>query len=147
MRGKTRLYLFLYFNGFFLFLDQGFKYLARTHQEFTFSIVKPWLGWEYLGNPGIAFSIPFPNTVLVLFTPLVLLGLFVLWTKRKKEDTASLALLLIMAGALSNWIDRILFDITIDYIRILTGVVNIADIMIVAGTILLLFGGKQSKKT
>jgi len=50
-------------------------------------------------------------------------------------------------GALSNLIDRVLFSITIDYLRIFTSVINIADIMIVAGVVLLVLSeiSKKSK--
>lgn len=146
MHAKTRLFIFLSVSGFFLLLDQLLKYVARTHAEKTYYLFEPWLGWEYLGNTGVAFSIPFPNSLLVFLTPLVILGLFVFWAKKPAGSSASFALLLLMAGAVSNWIDRTLFALTIDYIRIFTGVINLADIMIVVGVLLLLFGEDKRKK-
>lgn len=147
MRKKSRLFIFLFVSGFFLFLDQVLKYIARMHPADAYYIVKPWLGWEYLGNTGVAFSIPFPNIILVLFTPLVVLGLFLFWRKKNIDSLTSFGVLLIIAGAVSNWIDRVLFELTIDYIRILTSVINIADIMIVAGTLFLVFGKSKRQKT
>ncbi|MFA6486122.1 MAG: signal peptidase II [Candidatus Magasanikbacteria bacterium] len=46
------------------------------------------------------------------------------------------ALPLIFFGALSNLIDRVCFGYTVDYFFILTGYINLADVMIVVGFIL-----------
>ena len=54
-------------------------------------------------------------------------------TEHEARNTCLLSLILIISGALSNFIDRILFGATIDYIRIFTGVINLADVMIVVG--------------
>jgi len=134
-------------GGFFFCLDQYFKYLAHTFPSIRAYLLDPWLGWEYLANPGIAFSVPFPNALLIIGTPLILIGLLA-YMGQKKDRTLShiYGTLLIFFGAISNLIDRIVYGITIDYIRILTTVMNLADIMIIIGTFLLLFGGSSTKK-
>jgi lipoprotein signal peptidase len=43
---------------------------------------------------------------------------------------------LIVAGAISNFVDRVLWGATIDYLRVLTGVINLADCVIVVGVVL-----------
>ncbi|KKW42128.1 MAG: hypothetical protein UY92_C0010G0044, partial [Candidatus Magasanikbacteria bacterium GW2011_GWA2_56_11] len=58
---KTRFLASL--GGFFLVaLDQFLKYAVRTHPENAFYLWRPWIGWEYFSNPGVAFGIkiPFP---------------------------------------------------------------------------------------
>ncbi len=120
-------------SGFFLFLDQVLKYLARSNAEFSFYIWRNWLGWEYWGNSGIAFSIPFPNWLIIILTPIILFGLFYFVTRKKRQIIFYLGIFLIFAGAISNFIDRVLFGFTIDYICIFTGVINLADVMIVVG--------------
>lgn len=45
---------------------------------------------------------------------------------------------LLIAGALSNLIDRTVYGFTIDYIRMFTSIFNLADLSIVVGAILLL---------
>jgi len=56
------------FVGGFLFLvDQVLKYLARVNPDFAYYIWKPWLGWELFLNNGIAFSLPFPNILVILY--------------------------------------------------------------------------------
>ena len=45
----------------------------------------------------------------------------------------SSSLIPVLAGALSNLIDRIVYGHTVDYVLIFTGVINLADVMIVGG--------------
>lgn len=138
------------FSGVFLFFDQLFKYFARTYPDYTYYLWQPWLGWEYFPNYGIAFSLPFPNTLLIILTPIIILVLFFFLAKQKKPALfVILGISMIIAGAISNLIDRILFSSTTDYLRLFTGVINIADIIIVSGAGLLLldeFWKKKAKK-
>lgn len=121
-------------SGVLFCLDQLAKYIARTHQQFNWYLADPWLGWEYFENTGIAFSLPFPQLFLVGITPLILLWFFIVLRQHiRKQPIYLFSLCLIFFGAISNLIDRILFGITIDYIRIATGILNIADIMIAVG--------------
>lgn len=127
-------------SGFLFALDQVCKYIARTNKDFNWYAIDPWLGWEYFANTGIAFSLPFPQLLLIGITPLILLWFFIVLKKQAKQSPLLLfALCLIMFGAVSNLIDRMLFNVTIDYIRIATGILNIADIMIAAGVGIIVF--------
>ncbi|MFA4831592.1 MAG: signal peptidase II [Patescibacteria group bacterium] len=135
-------------SGVFLLVDQWLKYLTRTNPDFTYYLWKPWLGWEYFSNSGIAFSLPFPNPLLIIFTPLIILALFIFLTKQKNPSFFFIfGITLIIAGAISNLIDRVLFAATIDYLRLLTGVINLADVMIAAGAGLLVWMEVENKKT
>jgi signal peptidase II len=130
-------------SGFFFVFDQVLKYLARTFPTDKFHLIQNWLGWEYFENPGIAFSLPFPNAALVIATPIILLILVAYIGKKKDLDNnVFLGANLIFFGAISNFTDRILFEVTIDYIRIATSVINIADVMIILGTLILIFPKK-----
>lgn len=136
-------------GGFFLLADQLLKWLARSEPDFQYYIFGRWLGWEYMANTGIAFSLPFPNWLLVLITPVIIFGLIVwaIWLVHKQSSISYLlSLIFIISGAISNFIDRILFSATIDYIRIFTGVINLADVMIVVGTGVLVVGGWGKRK-
>ncbi|EKD68045.1 MAG: hypothetical protein ACD_48C00098G0002 [uncultured bacterium] len=131
-------------GGFFFVLDQILKYISHTQQKEVWYLIKPWIGWEYFANPGIAFSIPFPNAVLIIGTPLILIALLTyIGGKKQRSPYHIYGSSLIFFGAISNLIDRVLFAITIDYIRILTTVLNIADIMIIVGTLCLIIGSSQ----
>jgi len=140
-------FLSLLISGLFLFIDQLLKYLARTNPNFTYYLWKPWLGWEYFSNTGIAFSLPFPNILLIIFTPLIILALFIFLTKQKQSSVLfTLGTTLIIAGAISNLIDRMIFAVTIDYLRVLTGIINLADVMIVMGAGLMVWREIGNKK-
>ncbi len=144
MNKKVRMILPFAISGLFLLLDQTFKYIARTNPEQTHYIINPWLGWEYFENQGIAFSLPFPNPLLLLITPLILF--FLIHTLLQKQILTLpgiYGITLILSGAISNFTDRILFGITIDYLRVATSVLNLADVMIVAGTLLVIFSTKH----
>ena|SRR3989338_690833 len=157
---KKILYIeFVLVGGLYLIFDQILKYIARSHPEASGYLWKTHIGWEYFQNPGIAFSIPFPNNLLILITPFVIIGLSLIVTsyrckqsirvclKKRVSPHLLFGLLLIIFGASSNLIDRILFGATIDYIRLYTAVINVADIMIITGVILLLLLPKAAEKT
>lgn len=134
-------------GGVFLFVDQSIKYFFLHHQNFSLYILEPWLGLEYFENPGIAFGIPVPGWLVLVYTPFVLLLILLFLAKRQTSWQKNIALCCILFGAISNFIDRIFFDFTIDYIRIFTSIFNIADVMIVLGAVLLLWGELKNKKT
>ncbi len=127
----------LLIGGFFLLLDQILKYFF-FHSHFSWYIFKPWIGLEYFENTGIAFSIPLPSSVVILFTPFLLMGILFLFFQKNTSQKKSLALALIFSGAISNFIDRIFFNFTIDYLRLFTSIFNIADVLIVVGAGILL---------
>lgn len=145
MSSNTRLILFSCISGCFVLFDQLLKYVARTNPDTTYFPL-PYVGWEYFRNPGIAFSLPFPNILLVIATPIVVLFLFLLLIRQHKKQANpwfSFGLLLIIGGAISNYIDRVIFEVTIDYLRILTGIINIGDVMIVVGAGLLVVSERK----
>lgn len=135
-------------GGFFLCLDQILKYLARVNPDFSYYIWKPWLGWELFLNKGIAFSLPFPNWLIILLTPALLL-LLIAWAKEKKRNKLFyFGVALIISGAVSNFVDRVLWGATVDYLRVLTGVINLGDVAIVVGAVMVLlrYGDKEMGK-
>lgn len=125
----------------FLFLDQILKWLANNHPNFFYYIFSPWLGWEFYKNKGIAFGIPVPQSLIIFLTPILLI--FLIYFSSTKRGQLKLkhhiGMSLLASGAISNFIDRVLFEYTIDYLRIFTSVINLADILIVIG-ILVTFG-------
>ena len=129
---RKHLYIF-FVTGVLFFIDQGLKYVARTHQSVTHYIIEPWLGWEFLANPGVAFGIPVPNTLLIVVTPIIVILLLAWHTQSKRTLLFTTGVALICAGALSNLIDRVIFEYTVDYLRVITSIMNVADLLIVIG--------------
>lgn len=143
MASKKISLLIILAGGFFaLLVDQTAKYFIRTHPDFSFYLWKPWLGLEFFKNPGIAFSLPLHNSITIFLTPLVILYLTV-WLHKQRNRPGILiktaGSIFIICGAISNYADRIVHNYTIDYLRIFNSVINLADISIVAGVILLLW--------
>ncbi len=125
-------------SGVFFLLDQLCKYLARTNPDFYWYSISPYIGWELFNNPGIAFGIGIPNWFVLIITPIILTLLLFFFSHKKIPSTPIewWALSLLSLGTLSNYIDRFLFSVTIDYIRLFTSIINIADLMIITGTLL-----------
>lgn len=146
MTPKNHLILSICSGGFFILLDQLLKHFARTSPGATWYVIKPWLGWEFFENPGIAFSLPFPNWLIVIATPLIILGLIIFWLQKKTSPGVFFGLSLVISGAISNYIDRVLFGVTIDYLRLLTSVINLADISIFLGALFILFAEWKTSK-
>ncbi len=95
------------------------------------------IGWRFFAferfhNPGIAFGIPIPLWIVLPLTILFLIALAV-WVKKINVSAAKLAFFMIFAGALSNAFDRVTYGYTIDYLRIIDAIINIADLLVVAG--------------
>lgn len=145
MQLKKAHFLYFFLSGLFLFVDQLTKYFFVHHPKFSWYIFKPWLGLEYFENPGIAFSLQVPSAVIIVLTPFVLLGILLFFFKNSPSPKKSLALALLLSGAVSNFIDRIFFEFTVDYIRVFTSILNIADILIVVGVCLLAFDEIRKK--
>lgn len=128
-------------SGVFLFLDRFLKWQA-FHSWSRPQSVNSVLGWEPFLNDGIAFGIVLP-TYLILILSLFIIGivcyLFYRHFTLKNRQTRlfqGIGLALILTGAVSNLIDRVLYQHTIDYLRIFTGVINIADCLIIVGFVL-----------
>lgn len=138
--------------GVFLLIDQLLKWQAL----YNWNAPKVWrgvLGWQPFLNPGVAFGIPIPSYLVLLFTiPIIAIIIYLSQQQLSRlsptsENRASIftALLLILTGAVSNLIDRLTFAHTIDYILIFTAVINIADILIVAGFLVYLVPLRNTK--
>lgn len=145
---KVHPFFLFVLGGFLFFLDRGLKHFAFSHQHFASYISRPWIGWEYFENPGVAFGIPLPWFAAFFYTPIIIASVLWYYKKKKSSDVfLRMGIILIFFGALSNLIDRILYHITIDYIRIFTSIINLADVMIVCGALLLLSAEIKTKNS
>lgn len=132
-------------------IDQLCKALALRVPDFSFYLINPWLGWEFFLNPGVAFGIPIPGQVMTMITPPIVIFLFWQLTKKYNEPKTLFSelcgLVLIIFGAASNLIDRMVINYTVDYLRLFYSVINLADIMIVCGLFFTLRANYQVDKT
>lgn len=132
-QNKTLLHSYLIILLFFT-IDRILKYCALNQKAVGSNLPNGF--FNFAKNTGVAFSIPIPQTILyfIVITILILLvSISVKYFKQKKYFLHFLTLLLI-AGAVSNLIDRIKFGYVIDYIDFkFWPVFNLADVMIVVG--------------
>lgn len=87
-------------------------------------------------NYGIAFGLPVGGWILRLAVIVIIfiLASYLIRNYQKKDYLMILALTLIIAGAISNLIDRLRFGFVVDYINVpWFTVFNLADAMITVG--------------
>lgn len=143
MKNKTRLTIILV-GGVFLFLDQVLKYLSLYFWTKPV-LLNNFFGWRPFLNTGVAFGLPLPIWIVIFFTvPIIFFIVFILFKEQDNFNIIGYELILI--GAISNLFDRIYYGMVIDYWQILTGIINLADIMIVGGLILIIINLKNIKK-
>lgn len=99
-------------------------------------------------NTGIAFSIPVPENI---FWPVAVavfgLLVFAFANAARKSAVAAAPVFVILLGASSNLVDRVLYGATIDYLLFFgRSAVNLADGMIVGGVLFLLFAERRASK-
>lgn len=142
-KNKIRL-LIIIGDGFFLLLDQFLKWQA-THSWNQTKLISKYFGWQPFINPGAAFSLPLPNwLILALSLPIIFLIIFLL-SKEYKQNYLCLIWALILTGAISNFFDRLFYRHVIDYFALITGVINLGDVLIVTGLVLYLLRWKSKK--
>jgi len=136
-----------------LALDQVSKMYIASHLALHEDIVliPNWLDLTYTLNPGAAFSLfagmPawFRSSFLLALAAAAIVVLIVLLVKDPRLSLTSIALALILAGAIGNLIDRISRGPVVDFILMhyyayAWPVFNVADSAISIGVALILLG-------
>jgi signal peptidase II len=105
-----------------IFFDQFLKYIIRSQSGF------------YICNQGIAFGVDTPKIILYILW----IGIILFLIQALYKKYYPFLILFILAGAISNFIDRILFGCVTDFISLpLWPAFNFADIYITLGFIIL----------
>lgn len=129
-----------------LVMDQGSKWLAETRlsQVETIPLIKGVFHLTYTRNTGAAFSILRNQQMLLIIITSTVLLMLALWLVRliPQPDNVGLKLSLtfLLAGGIGNLIDRVRLNYVIDLFdfRLINyPIFNVADCLIVVGTILL----------
>ena len=137
--------------GIFL-LDRGTKLLIIHYIDLddSVSLIPGLFRLTHLENPGAAFSLfaesasPLRTALLVAISAAALAVVsFLLWKRRHEFNSATLALSLIMGGALGNLWDRLSDGKVTDFLDFYIGAhhwppFNMADSGIVVGALLLM---------
>lgn len=147
---KRRTLLYgIFISGVFLYIDQWLKWQS-LHAWDTPVFVTSWFGWLPFLNEGVAFGLPLPITFVSMLTIPLLVVLFMGLVRAYRHDVIAARMQLwgymaIITGALSNLYDRLVYQKTVDYLLISTGVINLADIAIVVGFIALSYSFSKQK--
>lgn len=133
---------------FLVVIDQVSKYLIRSTMELYESIpvIKNFFHLTYITNDGMAFGINFPGGIYLFTIASFLLTIFLigyLWYERKGHLILRISLALIIAGAIGNFIDRVMFKEVIDMFDFIFWgyhwyIFNVADSAVTVGIILYL---------
>ncbi len=133
-----------------LILDQVTKYLARNYLRGTdgISIIGDFFRLSYVENRGAAFGILQHQKLFFIVTTVIIIAA-IFYIRKKYRNRISRAgefsLQLILAGAVGNLIDRVVFSFVTDFLDFKFGnlydfpVFNIADIAVVVGTAIIIF--------
>lgn len=124
-------------------LDQLSKYWALEYlQEIgSIPIIENIFHLTYVENRGAAFGMLKDNQIIFIIVAMIVTigGIYYLNT-RKIHRLGQSAIVMIIAGAIGNMIDRVRLGFVVDYFDfrfIWEYVFNVADIFVVVGTIML----------
>ena len=94
---------------------------------------------SYSLNSRLAFSLPWTGLSLTIFLTILVIGLTLYAANAlKKQPDKILGWILLLCGSYSNLYDRFIYNGVIDYLANQWTVLNLADILIGLGLILLL---------
>jgi len=84
------------------------------------------------------------SAVFTIIPALILIGITAVAIRRKWGGTLALGTALFVAGAASNWIDRLARGIVVDFLNVgigsvRTGIFNVADVAIVVGALMFVY--------
>ena len=128
-----------------LVIDRISKILANG---INIKIINKFLYFHYAENTGIAFSLFRNNNILIVLLTTLIIAYIIYYVvkQRPNKKIYTIGYSLLLAGAISNLIDRIAYGYVIDFIDVYMfgydyPIFNLADSFIVIGIVLLLLGG------
>lgn len=127
-------------------LDRLLKYLIVSEKialpASNFLLNNNFFSLSLYQNGGLMFSLPLPwpwFMLLIISAIIIILIHFFFAAWRAGQTKTALALLLIIAGAISNLADRLAYGFVIDYLEFFGRVFfNLADFTIAAGVLILI---------
>ena len=143
MENKTIIKRTVIISAIIIFLDQITKFIViKLYSENSFEIIKNIFYIDLTQNTGIAFSLNSGNLKNILISGLILFFIIrFLFTQKKYLNIMTLTTLdLVIAGGISNLIDRIFRGGVIDFISISEfPIFNIADVFVVIRMVIICF--------
>lgn len=128
-----------------ILLDQLLKIWTVTHvaEGQTNAAISGLFSWTYVKNSGAAWSIlEGKQWLFMIITPIIVVVAAYFLYKKRGEAEYCLALALILAGALGNYIDRVRLGYVVDMISldfVNFPIFNLADSLLSVGVIVLFY--------
>ena len=140
----------LIITTFFLiiFFDQLTKILViKNFQLYESLSILPFFNLTFIVNYGFAFGFlnnPSLNQIIVILVIFSIIAYFLYLLIKTQDQFFRFSLILVLSGAVGNFIDRVLHGFVIDFIDIYLGsyhwpAFNLADSSITLGFILIMF--------
>lgn len=127
-----------------LVLDQGSKFLIKSFMDLYESVpvIQGFFDIYYVTNSGGAWSILADHTWILTMVSLIMVVFMFKYMVGNRDIFVKTSLSLIISGALGNLIDRVWYGKVVDFLAFdIFGydfpTFNVADIMVVCGTIFL----------
>ena len=131
-----------------IFFDQLSKILViKNFQLYESLSILPFFNLTFVVNYGFAFGFlnnPSLNQIIVILVIFSIIAYFLYLLIKTQDLFFRFSLILVISGAIGNFIDRILYGFVIDFIDIYLGsyhwpAFNLADSSITLGFILIMF--------
>ena len=131
-----------------IFFDQLTKILViKNFQLYESLSILPFFNLTFVVNYGFAFGFlnnPSLNQIIVILVIFSIIAYFLYLLIKTQDRFFRFSLILVISGAIGNFIDRILYGFVIDFIDIYLGsyhwpAFNLADSSITLGFILIMF--------
>jgi len=146
---KNKFFFISLFSFSLFIIDRIIKYLALNKlQSSGVYLFEKIIYLKLEKNTGVAFSIVLPKIIIISLIILILFFLFYFLIKSYKNNNGLIFFLgtLIIIGAISNLIDRIIYNYVIDFINIsILPTFNLSDFYIFIAVLIYLF--LETKKT
>ncbi len=139
----------IYVSFTLILFDQITKFITRARMDLHESIpvINGFFHLTYITNDGMAFGINFPAGIYVFSVVSILATIAIawyLWSSRHEILILRMALALILAGAIGNLIDRLIYGEVVDFLDFMISghhwpVFNIADSSVTVGMFFFLY--------
>lgn len=130
-------------------IDQLTKALTRLKMDpyDSIPVIPGFFHLTYVTNDGMAFGLNFPGGIYWFTAVSVILTGFIfmyLWREKNNHFLLRLSLSMILAGAVGNLLDRLIFGKVVDFFDFMIGdyhwyIFNVADSSVTVGMILFLY--------
>lgn len=133
----------LLISAVMVLIDQGTKAAVRgsmTLQE-SIPVIPKFFHLTYITNDGMAFGINIPFGIIIFSIVSVIFTVFLiwyLWKNQNQKRMLKIGIALILAGAVGNLIDRLVFGKVVDFLDFMLAghhwyIFNIADSCVTVG--------------